>query len=87
MAEEATISATIDSDLKRRAERIFSELGLTPAQAIQLFYQQVSIEQDLPFRVPNKATRMALEDARRRRNLVSFASVDDLFDDLEIETP
>jgi len=38
----------------------------------------------LPFsvKIPNELTRKALEDARTRRNLESFDSVDDLFEDL-----
>jgi DNA-damage-inducible protein J len=37
MAKTAVISARIDSELKRNAEQIFRELGLTTSQAITLF--------------------------------------------------
>jgi len=86
MAKTAVISARIDPELKERAEQIFTELGLTTAQAITLFYRQVELSAGLPFnvRLPNKATRQALADARERRNLTSFESVEELFNDLDI---
>ena len=84
MAKTAVISARIDPDLKHDAERVFRELGLTVSQAITLFYRQVDLHRGLPFsvRIPNETTRKALEEARTRRNLESFDSVDDLFEDL-----
>ena len=86
MPKTATISARIDPELKREAERVFKELGLTATQAITLFYKQVELEQGLPFavRVPNQVTVEALEEARTRQGLESFNTLDDLFDDLGI---
>ena len=87
MPKTAVISARIDPHLKQNAEHIFSELGLTTSQAITLFYKQVGLTRGLPFEVklPNQATREALEDARQRRNLESADSLRDLFADLDIE--
>ncbi len=86
MAKTAVISARIDPDLKYNAEQVFGELGLTVSQAITLFYRQVGLHRGLPFsvRIPNETTRKALEEARTRRNLASFDSVDDLFEDLGV---
>jgi DNA-damage-inducible protein J len=86
MAKTAVISARIDPALKRDAEQVFRELGLTTSQAITLFYRQVDLQRGLPFsiKIPNEVTKKALEDARARRNLESFDSVDDLFEDLGI---
>jgi len=86
MPKTATISARIDPELKREAERVFQELGLTATQAITLFYKQVELERGLPFavRVPNQVTVEALEEARTRQGLESFNTLDDLFDDLGI---
>jgi len=84
MSKVAVISARMDPTLKRNAERIFKKLGLTPIQAIIMFYKQVELERGLPFgvRVPNEDTLQALEDARRRQNLETFNTLDDLFKDL-----
>ena len=86
MPKTATISARIDPELKREAERVFKELGLTATQAITLFYKQVELKRGLPFavRVPNQVTVEALEEARTRQGLESFNTLDDLFDDLGI---
>jgi DNA-damage-inducible protein J len=86
MPKTAVISARIDPELKRDAEEVFKELGLTATQAITLFYKQVELERGLPFavRVPNNATVEALEQARTRQGLESFNTLDDLFKDLQI---
>ena len=86
MPKTVVISARFDPHLKRDAETVFDALGLTATQAITLFYRQVELEHGLPFqvRLPNEATRTALEEAQTRQNLESFDTLDDLFDDLEI---
>lgn len=45
----ATINARIDADLKRDAENIFAQIGLSTSQAIRLFYKQTILEKGLPF--------------------------------------
>ena len=86
MAKTAVVSSRIDPDLKRDAEQVFRELGLTTTQAITLFYRQVDLQRGLPFsvRLPNETTRKALGDARERRNLESYDSAESLFEDLDI---
>ena len=86
MSKTAVISARIDPDLKRSAEQIFKELGLTTTQAITIFYKQVELQRGLPFnvRIPNEVTLQALEEARTRQNLESFNTIDDLLNDLGI---
>lgn len=86
MTKMAVILAKIDADVKHNAEQVFRKLGLTPTQAITLFYKQVGLQHGLPFRVkvPNEVTKKALEDAREHRNLESFDSLESLFEDLGI---
>ena len=86
MPKTAVISARIDPELKRDAEEVFKELGLTATQAITLFYKQVELRRGLPFavRVPNDVTMEALEQARTRQELETFNTLDDLFEDLGI---
>jgi len=86
MVKTATISARIDPEIKNRAERVFRELGITSSQAITLFYRQVELQQGLPFivKIPNDVTIETLEDARSRKNMERFNTVEDLFDDLGI---
>lgn len=86
MTKTAVISARIDPELKATAERVFQELGLSTTQAITLFLKQVELQHGLPFevKIPNAATRSALQDAQARRSLREFDSVEELFADLEI---
>jgi DNA-damage-inducible protein J len=86
MAKTSTITARIDSELKSDVQQVFSELGLTSAQAITLFFRQVKLNRGLPFavKIPNRETLKALADAEQKRELVSFDSSEDLFKDLGI---
>ncbi len=80
MAKTAMIRARLEPDLKRDAETVFSTLGLSPTEAITLFYKQVTLHHGLPFevRIPNAETRDALQQAARREELTEYAGLDDL---------
>jgi DNA-damage-inducible protein J len=86
MTKTAVITARVDPDLKQRTEHVLRELGLTPTQAITLFYKQVNLHQGLPFpvNIPNAKTRQAIEDAQEGRGLKKFNNPDELFEDLGI---
>ena len=86
MAKNATISVRMESSLKRDAEKVLRNLGVTASQAVNLFFRQVVLQKGLPFEVklPNKVTREALEDAVKGRELTGYASVEELFEDLGI---
>ncbi|MBW3089223.1 type II toxin-antitoxin system RelB/DinJ family antitoxin [Bifidobacterium miconisargentati] len=49
MATTAPTSIRIDPELRRQAESVFDQLGLTPSAAITLFYKAVVRENGLPF--------------------------------------
>ncbi len=85
MSKSALISARIDPALKENTENILKQLGLTPSQAITLFYHQVTLYQGLPFPVslPNARTRRALQEVQVRKNLKTFDNVEALFKDIE----
>jgi len=50
----ATARALIDPEIKKRAEEILIELGLSVSGSFELFYRQVIAQHGLPFelRVP-----------------------------------
>ena len=81
MIKSAMIRARVDPELKTEVERLFAELGLTTTEAITLFYQQVRLNQGLPFpvRIPNEVTRRTFEDTDAGRNLVECDSAEDMF--------
>lgn len=76
MRKSEMIRARVEPQLKHDAEAVLDKLGLTPTEAITLFYKQVTLYRGLPFpvRIPNAATRKALHEARSRKNIESFDS-------------
>jgi DNA-damage-inducible protein J len=87
VAKSAMIRASIPPELKTEAESILSQLGLSPSDAIRMFYEQLTLCQGLPFepRIPNAATRKVLRDAEAGRNLTRYADADDLFRTLGVK--
>ena len=51
MAKTAQVNARMDLKIKAEAEAVFAQLGITPSQAIKMFYRQVSLRQGLPLSV------------------------------------
>ena len=78
----AAVHTRIQPEIKERAESILHRLGLSPTEAIRMFYTQITLRNGLPFDVsiPNEETEKALSDSRSGRNLERFESVDKLFE-------
>ena len=59
------VNFRIDSVTKNEAEAVFAKIGVSPTEAIRMFYKQVVIRQGLPFDVvsapPDK--RKSFEEA------------------------
>jgi DNA-damage-inducible protein J len=78
----AAVHSRIDPEVKKTAEGILHRLGLSPTEAIRMFYTQITLRNGLPFEVeiPNEDTVEALEDSRAGRDLRKYDSVGDLFE-------
>ncbi|MCR4820124.1 MAG: type II toxin-antitoxin system RelB/DinJ family antitoxin, partial [Elusimicrobiales bacterium] len=50
-AHKANIFAAVDPDVKAKAEKILSGLGITASAAINMFYEQIIAKQGIPFSV------------------------------------
>ena len=75
----------IDSNVKRDANELFSELGIDMSSAVNIFLRQCILHGGLPFKVEipkfNAETLAAMEEARRiSRNpdAPSYSSMEDL---------
>ena len=57
MANTSAVYARIDTGLKENAEGILSQLGISPASAIQMLYSQIVLQRGMPFemRLPTAA--------------------------------
>ncbi|QLH37699.1 MAG: type II toxin-antitoxin system RelB/DinJ family antitoxin [Defluviicoccus sp.] len=80
MAKTEMIRARVEPELKQAAESVLKELGMTPTEAITLFYKQVTLKHGLPFAVelPNAETRAAMQDALDGRDLSEWRDLDTL---------
>ncbi len=76
MRKAAIIRVRVEQSLKVEAEAVLAQLGLSPTEAIRVFYLQVSLQGGLPFevRIPSAETRTAITDARSGKKLRTFGS-------------
>lgn len=85
----STVNVTfrMDENLKKQADSLFGELGMSLSTAFNIFVRQSVREQGLPFAVsrhtPNAATIASIEAAERGEDLHGpFESVDELMEAL-----
>jgi len=89
----ATLNMRIEDSKKKDAEELFSTLGLTLPQAINMFIAQSLLVGGLPFesRLPryNKETEAAMEEARAisegKIKAKSYKNAAELFKELDAE--
>ena len=86
----ANVNVRIDSKIKSEAETVFSQIGLTPTAAINLFYKQVIRTHSIPFElkadIPNETTLQAISEVeemeKNPNNSKGYDNTKDLMDDL-----
>ena len=78
MAKTQTVRARVEPKIKRNAQTVLKKIGLTQSEAITLFLTQVALHKGLPFpvRIPNEQTRRALQEARERRGIETFDTIE-----------
>ncbi len=81
MSNSTVVHARIDTATKEATERVLSSLGLTPTEAIRLFYRQIAMRGEFPLelRVPNSLTAATLAKANRGEEIEKFTSTDELY--------
>jgi DNA-damage-inducible protein J len=90
MAGTTNINVRVDKEIKRKAEAIFSELGLNMSTAMNMFLRYSvrygGIPFDLRLDIPNEETRAAIEDVNNNRNMSkTFDNVTALMEDLNAD--
>ena len=83
MSKTERIEARIEPELKQAAESVFAKLGMSPSDAIRIFYKQVELCQGLPFevRIPNAETLAAIQEIEHHpERLRRYRNVEDMFD-------
>ncbi len=89
----ATTNFTVrmDAELKKQAEELFSELGLSMSAAMTVFLKQAVYEHGIPFEIrreaPNAQTLAAMREAddilSGKIKTESYKNARDLFDELD----
>jgi DNA-damage-inducible protein J len=84
-SKTASARALIDPRIKKEAEAILNELGLSVSKSVELYYRQIIAHRGLPFelQVPSEKTMKTIENSRKGKGK-TFSSLEDLFDDLGI---
>ncbi len=84
MTKTAMVRARMEPGLKKDAEQVMADIGLSPTEAIRLFYRQVTLNDGLPFevRIPNAETRAAIAESRDKKKLKGYKSVSTLMKSL-----
>jgi DNA-damage-inducible protein J len=64
MAKDAYINTRVDKDLKAKAEKVLSRVGVSTSDAITMLLHQIVLRKGLPFevRIPNKETVAAMAE-------------------------
>ena len=88
MAKTDTLHIRIEPSVKQRAEKTLNDLGLSITEAINVFLNQVILNDGIPFEVRkpkfNKETIQAIEDTKNGKNLSkTFDSVNEMFEELD----
>ena len=64
---ETRLSVRVDEDVKRRAENVFRELGLTISAGINLYLSQVVLQRGIPFQITQiPQEKLSLFDMRKQ---------------------
>ena len=81
----AIVHARIEPETKAKAESVFRRLGITPTEAIRIFYTQISLRDGLPFpvEIPNEITEKTITKSRRGEEITKFGSLDEMFQSWE----
>ena len=68
MAKTDTLHIRVEPNVKKRAEETLNDLGLSITEAINVFLNQVILQDGIPFEIKkpkfNKKTIQAIEDTR-----------------------
>ncbi len=86
----ATIAFRVKPEIKRRADRLFTRLGMTTSTGMNILLMQTLEHRGFPFAItvpeeedetPNSTTRSAIGDLDANRNLTRYESVDAMLKD------
>ena len=68
-----------DAEVVRKAEAIFADMGMTPEEAVGIFYKQTALHGEFPITelIPNEEVQAAIKEAREGLGLVRYSGLED----------
>ncbi|MCF8998126.1 type II toxin-antitoxin system RelB/DinJ family antitoxin [Acinetobacter nectaris] len=84
MRKTEVYQVRLDSQEKKQAFAVFKHLGITPAQAVRLFFKQVVLTKSIPFSIENQNINMEqlLKLKKTKASTQNDDNHDDFFDEL-----
>ena len=80
-------SIRVDEKFYKETKEIFSQMGLSFADGINIFLAKVSHEKKIPFELsiePSEELKHRAQNIKNSKNISSYKSSDELFEDLGI---
>lgn len=70
-AVRETTSIKLDKQTKEEAKKIFSQLGISMGDAVNMFFTQVVLNKGIPFelKIPNEETQEVFNDILDNKNI------------------
>lgn len=71
----ALVRARIEPSIKKKVEAVLFRIGISPSEAINVFYRRIANDKEIPFslKAPNAETRKAIASVRSRKNLKTLS--------------
>lgn len=71
VAIRETTSIKLDKHTKEEAKKIFTQLGISMGDAVNMFLTQVTLNKGIPFeiKIPNKETKSVMKDILENKNI------------------
>ena len=88
MAKTDTLHIRVEPKVKQKAEQTLNDLGLSITEAINVFLNQVILNDGIPFEIRkpkyNEETIKAMNDTKNGKNLSkTFDNVEEMFKELD----
>ena len=82
MAEVTNLNIKIDRELKNKADKLFSDMGMNLTTAVNVFVRQAVLERAIPFRICREAANAeTAAGIEQRRN--AMQEIRDLLADID----
>ena len=86
MLTDEYITIRVKPEIKDKAQAILKEMGMSTSEAIDLFLTYIVLRKNFPseLQIPNETTLKTFQDSESGKNMKTFATVDELYQDLGI---